>query len=644
MSISETISDILKYFDFFGATFSFYSERNRKFYTNLGGLLTLLSILLSIILFIYNNIDNFSHHFPTSTTSISKEPYKNIKFGKEKIWIPWRIRDFGGKTINHNNLLYPIIFYYRGKRNKTTNNMDIYYEFLDYKKCNETSMKKNSDLYMIDIEIDQLYCIDMEDVDMGGSWDSDFLDLVTFDLYVCKNGIDYDENNTNCTTYERIAEAAGNDDCFEFEMYYPVVQYQPMNKTTPIFVRYYNYFYHLSRYSNKIDRLYLQQHILKDDKGRFSKDEKSYSHWGSVSLNGDSYATGDKKDLMNEGSTSRLYSFNIYLKSEVVYYNRSYKKVYLILADGLPIFNVILSFFRIIAKILKISSGNRKLTELLFENLKKKKIKIHNEQFNTLKLESKKMNEKRKSKIYENNFSNKNNNSISGIKNNNDISSIELNRDPGKKIFLKDNERKSIKNNKNISYSNNNVNLYKHELNKHFNTNNLNIKDNNGTYNNINININNHINNKIEDIFSIKSNEVSSGLHLSEKNKHIEKDKKRKHSSLLNNQAGYVKKTLFPFRYYLCSIFIKNIDISYNSIFFTNKFINVYNFICQLFDISSYLILQKEFEIMKNSILLDKYRQILENRQKINVNDAYFNTNMKECLDSKKFSILGRIK
>ena len=47
---------------------------------------------------------------------------------------------------------------------------------------------------------------------------------------------------------------------------------------------------------------------------------------------------------------------------------------------------------------------------------------------------------------------------------------------------------------------------------------------------------------------------------------------------------------------------------------------------------------------MKNSILLDKYRQILENRQKINVNDAYFNTNMKECLDSKKFSILGRIK
>ena len=42
--------------------------------------------------------------------------------------------------------------------------------------------------------------------------------------------------------------------------------------------------------------------------------------------------------------------------------------------------------------------------------------------------------------------------------------------------------------------------------------------------------------------------------------------------------------------------------------------------------------------------MLGKYRALLENRQKINVNDHSFNTDMKECLDSQKFSILGRIK
>ena len=77
--------------------------------------------------------------------------------------------------------------------------------------------------------------------------------------------------------------------------------------------------------------------------------------------------------------------------------------------------------------------------------------------------------------------------------------------------------------------------------------------------------------------------------------------------------------------------------------FFTRKFISVYNFICQLFDVSSYLILQREFEIMKNTIMVGKYKEILESRQKINVNDHYFNINIKECLDNQKFSILGKI-
>ena len=39
-----------------------------------------------------------------------------------------------------------------------------------------------------------------------------------------------------------------------------------------------------------------------------------------------------------------------------------------------------------------------------------------------------------------------------------------------------------------------------------------------------------------------------------------------------------------------------------------------------------------------------KYRALIENRQKINVNEHWFNHDMKECLDYQKLSILGRIK
>ena len=80
------------------------------------------------------------------------------------------------------------------------------------------------------------------------------------------------------------------------------------------------------------------------------------------------------------------------------------------------------------------------------------------------------------------------------------------------------------------------------------------------------------------------------------------------------------------------------------SYFFTKKFLNVYNFICQILDISSYLILQKEFQTIKNTLMKRKYRDLIENRQKINVNDRSFNVDMTECLNDQKLSILGKIK
>ena len=78
-------------------------------------------------------------------------------------------------------------------------------------------MKNNSNSFLIDLDLEQLFCIDMEDLDMGGSWDNDFINYVEFDLYACKDGINYDENNENCSTYEEIIENATDNNSFEFK-------------------------------------------------------------------------------------------------------------------------------------------------------------------------------------------------------------------------------------------------------------------------------------------------------------------------------------------------------------------------------------------------------------------------------------------
>ena len=96
----KKISKVIEYFDCFGASFNFYIENNRKLYTPFGGILTILSLIFSSIIFIYIHLDDFLHNNPISTTSNEKENHQQIKPIEEKIWLPWRIRDFNGKTIN----------------------------------------------------------------------------------------------------------------------------------------------------------------------------------------------------------------------------------------------------------------------------------------------------------------------------------------------------------------------------------------------------------------------------------------------------------------------------------------------------------------------------------------------------------------
>ena len=677
----EVLFKILKIIDCFGTGFNFYIDKDRKFYTPLGGIFSLLAFFFGIIVFIFINLEDFLHTTPILTTSIIRENYIKIKFEEEKIWIPWRIRNYNNGIVNHTNLFYPIIYYFKGIKNESTQEMDLSYEFLDYRLCNETSMINRSELYMINISLDNLYCIDMEELIMGGNWESNFINYIEFDLYICKNGIEYNEKNSLCTSYEKIIESSKENNSYEIEIFYPKIYYQPNNKSTPIYIKYESYFYHFSRYSNKIDRLYLQKYMLYDDNGWFFKDIKEYTFWGYSSLKGDSYFTGDKKDLMNEGSSSRLYSFNIYINSDVFIYSRSYTKMFFIIADRLTIVNIVYIFISFIAKIFKISSGNKKLTELLFENLiekPNKSSKINKEPFNVLKSKnkgnyqsSKKLHSIKKhlsnTNLLQNNniiytphngnfskniFGNTTNNYI------NDVSSSYIHLSPqhnlSKRINLlnyegrkntigskngKSRYNKKVKNNK-INFSN----IVSSKFNSNFNLNYTPIDVSN---NNININIHNNVRNydcnKSIDSPKHQTNKYTNKkkvIIIDEKNHYNNEHKLQKEIT----KNLYIKSKLFPYKYYLCSIFIKNVNPNKESMFFTKKFIHVYNFICQLFDISSYLILQREFQIIKNTLVKEKYKEIIENRQKINVNDYYFNTDMKECLDYHKFSILGKVK
>ena len=362
------MTNILRIFDFYGTEFHWYFDYKPKYYTSYGGIFSILSFILYIVIFIIFGLEDFKRTNPIS--SISNIPplvNKTIQPRKQKLYIPWRIMDYGKKFIDYTGVLFPRIYSFKNRYNKDTGEMETFYDMLNYSLCNETSMRYLGKDFLLDLPLDQLYCIDMENIDLGGSWNSDFVNYIRLDLNLCKDGSNYNSSNINCTRPEYLTSLYGKDNNWFFELLYPSVQFQPHNKTMPIFVIYTSYYYGLSVNSNKVDRVYLQEHIFGDDKGWILNKISNITYWGISSIKSDYYTIGER-DIFRYGSTSRLYSLKLYVDFSTIYYTRKYKKLFEILSNLFPLIRAVSSFFFFITEMLKKLEVAKYLNELIIGN------------------------------------------------------------------------------------------------------------------------------------------------------------------------------------------------------------------------------------------------------------------------------------
>ena len=594
----DDICTILKYIDVFGISCTFYREKMPKFYTVTGGIFSIITLISAALILIFFSLDDLKRKLPiTTTTYIPTEGYRNIKFGKEKLWIPWSIVDYNNNEyVNHTEILFPIIYYISSIKDEITKEYKTMKKILDYKLCNETSMAKEKNNYGITVSLDKIYCIDMEELDMGGSWMTSYINYIQFDLYYCQNGINYNETNEECTSFNKLRNFLGNNNSLDIEFYYPIVQFQPTNKTNPIVIIYQQNFYHLSKYVNKIERIYLQEHKLTDDSGWILNYEKNSSFWGLNSISGETYFNGEENDLFNEGSSSRAYSFNLYLNPGIIHYKRGYKKIYTIFCDNYPISYIIYFILKSISMFLKKVESNKRMIELLFENFKDKP--------NDFEESMKRIKEKStpKNKRINNN-------------NNKTIDKILMRRKSVNVSFI----FKKFGNSSKII----NDNL---KIRNVLNCNNIHNNNNN----NININISNNYINK-QKRKSLAMNSSKQNLILDNNNQNLSNrnyERSLKSSNIkefnLNN-----KENIFPYKYYIFSIFIKNLNTSKKKVFISPRFSKIYAFYCQLFDITTYLLIQREFNALK-TFFREKDELLLEKNKK---NNSSYNSFIKEIYD-----------
>ena len=552
--------EFIKYIDFFNIKFNFYINNQPNYQNVFGGIMTFLYVVFCVVIFISFSLEDIKGLNPITTKSeIPYSQRKLVDMINENIYIPFRIVNYENQFVDHRGGLFIVPYLIEGKLDDKIG-MDLKAQLLNYKFCNETSMAHMPKNYRIDTPLNQLFCIDKDNITFGGNWNEKFLNYIEINLYLCEEGIPYNSSDPRCDNLEKLLKKANSSLLFDF--YFPIVQFQPTNLDNPVKIIYKNYYYRLTSYSYKVQKLYLLEHILSDDKNMLTSKYKNTSYWGMSSLYADDYFLPSNTDqISNNSNTSRIYALNIYMDDGHVYYTRTFKKIFLIIANIFPLFNFGLFVMKGFTQYVKMSFTKRKLTGLIFENVNiksKKLFQIKIDEINT-------------------NYKAKKNNKI------------QLSANKSENELIKD--RDIMKKDKLFE-----LNYTKEKII---------MKDKKDNSNNSIINNSILQNNKIagtslndENLFNkFKVKQISS-MHLhNNKSSSIYDRFKEKESfnSSKNKIMNKKEKYLFPFYYYFMDFIFDNIINPRRFFCISRTYLTVYYFMCNLYDISTHLILFKHY-------------------------------------------------
>ena len=592
--------NILRYCDFFNTNFHFYYE-NKDTISIFGGFMCLCYILSSILITIILSMDDFKKLNPLTTKSeVEGGEFRVVNLKESKIYIPWRLITYEEKFINHKGILYPMVTLIEGELDSNIG-MNLKYHNLKYSLCNETSMVNITGFYHIDTPLNELYCIQQDDIPFGGSWLADKIFYLEVNLFLCEDGIKFNASDKRCTILEDIVKFTNTTWLFEF--YYPIVQFQPTNQEVPMMVIYKNYYYRLSSHTYKLERLYVQENILSDSNGLLSSSSINTSFWGISTIYGDTYFWSEEQDPLVKSNSSVLFSLDIYMDQGHIYYTRSYRKIFETLSNVFPLLNILLIIFEKFTIWVKSSFARQSIVEIVFESSKNFKTK-NRMLFNIDKTMAK----------------NKPRNTIFINKRPKFDDDLRLSRE--RLRLNKLNNIHSMKENYSANKDQTNT-IIRRPLNNYKDESYLEL------YNSINIKGMNKSREKTDNLVNRTNIEEQSNDNI-KYNDNI-KDYKEYKDFIIRKE----KRKLFPLFYFFMDIFIQKLDRPKSFCCLDKKYLIVYNFMERILNISSYILLYRYISLYKSIFTKEiKNFNFYKVDKKININ----NNELMENIEQKIFA------
>ena len=317
---------------FYSTDFKFSVFKKPSFKTPLGGVLSIMTLALSVVVSFYFGQDLFYGTNPkVYYNQVITETYPSFNLTKDNFLIYYQIQDGYGIPLQTKPNLYFHTYYQQAKVNGVGNPVFYNSTYINSTPCDMNQVGNSN--YFKSKNMSQFNCLNLTNPDsektgyeIGGYWDGDFVNYFYMELSFCQNVTD-DYKGINCTDTNQITDYLYQGGNLSFMNIFVPTGYLVENSLTqPLKTDYSSYFYKLALKTYGAATFFFEKKNLQDDRGiLFSKTENS----SKISLSKESsiYSQIEGTNATENFYSSVLFSAVIYLTKNSADYRRSFMKI-----------------------------------------------------------------------------------------------------------------------------------------------------------------------------------------------------------------------------------------------------------------------------------------------------------------------------
>ena len=264
----------LEAIDIYGLPYNFTIFKNEVFKTKIGGFFSILTFICFAMSFIFFGEDFYNRQNPKFINEkLSSENYTLYNLSNHNFAAAVRVEDDDGNYVDVKRYLNLTVDYVIEIRDNITGRFSPTYFPKNLINCTNSNVPYYKNTY----DNNTMLCVDFDGVQLGGYWDSNFVNFMLINVQPCINntdqGIDYCYNYNDVKSYTLEKSLTLN----IASMYY----FTNLNdKSSPLQIRTVNTFIYIDLEKSKTASIFYKTAEITSDMGIIAKNYQTYSVLG----------------------------------------------------------------------------------------------------------------------------------------------------------------------------------------------------------------------------------------------------------------------------------------------------------------------------------------------------------------------------